>query len=145
MSEPDLHVLLMGYLDGELGPEERRRIEEALSADAALRAELAEMRAFARLMGGLGVDEKSDAALNLFWGGVYNRLERRTGWFLLLGGLFGLLALLAALFFASATTPLGVKVAVAALGLGSSVLLGSVWREQARAARHDRYSREIIR
>ncbi len=141
----DLHVLLMGYLDGELGPDDVRRVEEALAADPALRAELAEMRAVARLMDGLGVDEKSDAALKLFWGGVYNRLERRTGWFLLLGGFFGLVALLAGIFFASSTTPLGVKVAVAALGLGSAVLLGSVWREQARAARHDRYSREVIR
>ncbi len=141
----DLSVLLAGYLDGELGPEELGRVEEALERDPALRAELAEMRALARLMGWLGTDERSDAALTLFWGGVYNRLERRTGWFLLLGGLFGLVALLAALFFGSPTTPPGVKLAVAALGLGSALLLGSVWREQARAARHDRYSREIIR
>ena len=44
MSEPVTSQDLMLYLDGELNPDERARIEDALTASAALREELATFR-----------------------------------------------------------------------------------------------------
>jgi len=44
MNEPDTHALLSAYLDDELAAADRARVEEALAADASLRAELESLR-----------------------------------------------------------------------------------------------------
>jgi len=50
VTEPDYHDELSAYLDGELSPDEHARVEQALSADAALRAELESLRQVSRLL-----------------------------------------------------------------------------------------------
>lgn len=145
MSEAELEVLLMGYLDGELDESQRRRVEEALASDPALQQELEEMRGLKELTSSVGIDEKTDAELQAFWGSVYNRTERRVGWMLLIAGLLGLSALVSFLFLDSDKTHWSVKVLVACMGAGALILLWSVWRERMRVLSHDRYSKEIHR
>jgi len=145
MSDPDLRILLTGYVDGELDEADRARVEAALAADPELRREHDEMRMLKELADRAGTDTEIDAALDRFWGDVYNRIERHTGWLFLLGGLLGLTAFAAWLFFTSASNHWAVKTAGALAGLGSLVLLGSVWRERRRVVPHDRYSREVHR
>lgn len=142
--DEQLSILLSGYLDGELDAAQRARVEAALEADPAARAELAEMRRLKELADALGADARGDAAIEVFWGRVYNRLERRTGWAMLLAGLLGLGAAGAALFFGG-DAPWPVKAGVALAALGALALLLSVWRERRRLLPHDRYTREIHR
>ncbi|MEM8885014.1 MAG: zf-HC2 domain-containing protein [Planctomycetota bacterium] len=145
MSEHELEVLLMGYVDGELDEADRRRVEEALENDPSLQRELEEMRRLNDLTASLGIDDKSDQELKAFWGSVYNRMERRIGWMLLLAGVLGLTALGLFLFLESDATHWSVKVLTAVMGLGALVLLWSVWRERMLLLPHDRYSKEIHR
>ena len=145
MSEAELEFLLMGYLDGELDDSQRQRVEKALAADPALQHELNEMRSLKELTAGIGVDEKTDAELQAFWGSVYNRTERHIGWMLLIAGVLGLSALGSFLFLDSETTHWSIKALVACMGIGAFILLWSVWRERMRIASHDRYSKEIHR
>jgi hypothetical protein len=145
MSESELQILLMGYVDGELDDGDRRRVEEALASDPALQAELDSMRRLHDLTADLGIDDKTDAELKAFWGSVYNRLERHIGWMLLLAGVLGLTALGLFLFLESDETHWIVKVLAGCMGVGALILLWSVWRERMLVMPHDRYSKEIHR
>jgi anti-sigma factor RsiW len=145
MTESELYVLLMGYLDGELDEAERARVEAALEGDAALRRELDEMRRLKEMTRGLGVDSRKDAELDAFWSDVYNRLERSTAWILLVLGFSGVVLGVGYLFFTHQGTHWSIKAAAACGLAGSVLLLWSVWRERCRVLPHDRYSREVHR
>ena len=139
----EIRILLTGYADGELGPEDRARVEEALAKDEELRKELSELR---RLKDALkGIDALTDAEVEAFWGTVYNRLERRAAWILLLAGTTGVVGAGCYLFFTHEWAHWSVKLAGASGLLGTLLLVGSVWRERRRAMRHDRYAREVRR
>ena len=139
----EIRILLMGYADDELGPEDRARVEEALAKDPGLRKELAEMKRLKEAT--LGVDALTDADIEAFWGTVYNKLERRAGWILLLAGTAGVVGAGCYLFFTHAWAHWSVKLAGASGLLGTLLLVWSVWRERSRALRHDRYAREVRR
>ena len=145
MSDPDLRVLLMGYLDGELEAADRTRVERALASDPDLKREYEEMRKLKELTAGFAVDERSDAELEMFWTGVYNRMERHTAWMLLLFGFTGVVAAGAYLFFTHPWPHWSVKLAGACGLVGTLLLLWSVWRERCRVLPHDRYHREVHR
>jgi ferric-dicitrate binding protein FerR (iron transport regulator) len=145
MSEHELEILLMGYVDGELDDADRRRVEEALASDPALQAELEGMRRLKDLTADLGIDHKTDSELKIFWGSVYNRMERHIGWMLLLAGLLGLTSLGLFLFMESETTHWVVKLLTGCMAVGALILLWSVWRERRLVLPHDRYSKEIHR
>jgi ferric-dicitrate binding protein FerR (iron transport regulator) len=139
----EIRILLTGYADGELGPEDRARVEEALAKDPELRKELAELRRLKDAL--IGIDAMSDAEVEAFWGTVYNRLERRVAWILLLAGTAGVVGAGCYLFFTHEWAHWSVKLAGASGLLGTLLLVGSVWRERRRALRYDRYAREVRR
>jgi ferric-dicitrate binding protein FerR (iron transport regulator) len=145
MSETELYVLLMGYLDGELDEADRARVDAALEADPALRRELEEMRRLKEMTRSLDPDTRTDAELSVFWNDVYNRLERNTAWILLVLGFGGVVAGIAYLFFTHPEPHWSIKAAAACGLAGSVLLLCSVWRERRRVLPHDRYSREVRR
>lgn len=145
MTESELHVLLMGYLDGELDDADRARVEKALSDDPELRAEYESMKRLADVTAAVATDDIKDAELQEFWNDVYNQTERKTAWALLLLGLAGLIGGACYFFFTSKFTHWGVKLAGASAVLGSLLLLWSVWRERQRLLPHDRYHREVHR
>ncbi len=139
----EIRILLTGYADNELGPEDRARVEEALARDPELRRELLELRRWKEAL--LGTDAVTDAEIEAFWGAVYNRLERRAAWILLLAGSTGVVGAGCYLFFTHEWAHWSVKLAGASGLLGTLLLLWSVWRERRRALVHDRYAREVRR
>jgi len=145
MTDTEMYVLLMGYLDGELDEAEHARVEAALDTDAALRRELDEMRRLKEMTRSVGLDSRKDAELDAFWSDVYNRLERNTAWILLVLGFSGVVLGVCYLFFTHPGTHWSIKAAAACGLAGSLLLLWSVWRERRRVLPHDRYSREVQR
>ena len=139
----EIRILLTGYADGELGPEDHARVEAALAKDPALRSELAELRRLKEAL--LGIDALTDAEVEAFWGTVYNRLERRAAWILLLLGTTGVVGAGCYLFFTHEWAHWSVKLAGASGLLGTLLLVLSVWRERRGTVRHDRYAREVRR
>jgi hypothetical protein len=145
MSDHELEILLMGYVDDELDEEQRARVEAALKEDENLRRELASMQALKDLTRAAQVDEKTDRELDRFWGTVYNRTERHVAWALLVGGSLFLTAAGLLLFFKNDDTPVVVRVAVGCAILGMLLMFASVLRERLRLLPHDRYSKEVHR
>ena len=137
---------ISAYLDGELDAEGRGQLEPHVLGCAACRREYETMK---RLVIGttaaLAVEEPSDEIWDDFLDGVYNRLERKSGWIILIVGVVAL-AIFGAYHFV--TEPWGSaleKVLFAAPVVGLVVLFVSVLRQRLVAARTDRYSREVYR
>ena len=139
MSQPVTHEELMRYLDGEVGAEERSRIEASLESSTEIRRELAVYRA---MKDDLRTLKLNDGGPNgSVWNAVNRHLARPFGWVLLVVG-----ALVWAAYgiytYLSSPTFLWQKLATSAVGIGILLLLASVIWERYRTWLTDPY-REI--
>ena len=138
--------LLAGYVDGELTPQERAEVEQALAEHPELRQELEEFRRLKEVTGMMRYADLPDEVWERYWESLYRKLERGLGWILfsvgaivllLFGGFLALKELLT-----DPMAPLWVKVGVSALTAGGIILLVSYGRERLFAYRRERY-REV--
>jgi anti-sigma factor RsiW len=141
----DIKVLMSGYLDGGLGPDEEARLESYLSENEEGRSELESLRQLVDAASTLHVEPPPEAVLDTFLDNVYNRVERKTGWTVLIlgaiiAGTFGIY-LLAAVPWPSPV----VKAGVAVPFVGLIILFVSVWRQRLFVSKTDRYSRDVRR
>ena len=141
----EMRTLMSGYLDHELEPDEVARFEAYLEAHADFREELDRMGQLVDAASDLGVESLPDEVWDTFLDGVYNRLERRTGWMAFLLGV-ALLSGAGVYWFVVSPWASPTMKAVAALPLaGLGVLFGSVLRERLFVLKTDRYSRDVKR
>lgn len=132
---------LMRYLDGEMSPEERARVDVELSASTEMQRELALFRSLKA-----GIQELSfHPAMyrSSVWGQVNTRLSRPIGWILLLSGLVVWMTYSAWVF---ATSPVSAwqKLGTGAIVIGILVLLASVIWERLREWETDAYE-DVLR
>lgn len=144
--EEHYRVLISGLIDGELDAEQQADLDAHLTTCASCQRELDSLR---RLFCGTGeafaADEPPDEEWDRFLEDVYNRLERRTGWLLLLAGLV-LLGLFGTYSFIM--EPWGsalMKTLVATPVIGLTVLFISVLRQRLEGIKTDRYTKEVHR
>jgi anti-sigma factor RsiW len=131
---------LMRFLDGELSPSERARMEEALSSSTELQRELSIYRALQEEVRDLSFAIPPDRSV---WDTVDRRLTRPVGWILLTAGAFLWMAF-GAWVFATSNVNVVEKLAVGAVVIGFLILLTSTILERAREWRTDPY-RDIQR
>ena len=130
------HEELMRYLDGEVGPEERGRIERSVEGSTELRRELAVYRAMKDDLQTLkladGVHHGS------IWDSVNRQLTRPIGWVLLV---VGALVWAAYGIFIFLTSPVFLleKLATSAIVIGVLLLFASVIWERYREWLSDPY------
>lgn len=142
----EARVLLMGYIDGELGPAKAGRLEDHLALCVSCRREERSFRSLGDLAeSGL---QGGDVSTEQAWEGIYGRLERRVGWTLLWIGIlvlsgFGLWQFVGE-FLTAPDVPIAVRVGVGTLVGGCLVLLVSFVRETLARGRSERY-REVQR
>ena len=141
--EDDVRMLISGYLDGELTPDERARVEALVETDPGFREEFERMKRIVTAASELRVDEPPEEVWDTFLDGVYNRVERRSGWVIFLVGVIALTVWGIYWFWVADLGSSLVKVLVAAPVIGLVVLFVSVLRQRLFVARTDRYSREV--
>lgn len=129
---PDVsHETLMRYLDGELPPEERLQVDQALEASTELQRELAVYRMFRRDLSELRLKEGPGRSSSI-WGSVRRRLSRPAGWILLALGT-GAWMVHAVWVYLTSAGPAWAKMATSAIVIGMLLLLASViverWEE----------------
>lgn len=130
---------LMRYLDDEMPPDERARIDQALADSTELQRDLAVYRAMRTDLRELsGLDVKGSV-----WGAVNRRLTRPVGWILMIGG-FVLWAGYGAWVFATSPANPIEKLAVGGLVIGFLILLAATILDRLHEWRHDPY-RDIER
>lgn len=140
-------ALLSAYVDGELGPEDRARVETYLAGNEDARREIENLQRLKDFTSSLRLKDPPPEEWEVFWHGVYNRLERSVGWLMLLAGMvvlggWAMWQLVAALWLAEGL-PLVIKVAVGVGACGLLVLLISVVRERIYKRNRTRYKHVI--
>jgi len=139
-------VMISGYLDGELDPEERGDLEAHLSVCPLCQRELDEMRRiFWGTTSAFAAQEVPDATWDDFLDNVYNRLERGTGWAVFLIGAVCLVLFGIYVFIREPWTNALVKVLFATPVAGLAILFISVLRQRLENVRTDRYTKEVHR
>ena len=141
--------MISAYVDGELTPEQRERLESHLSACDACKRELAEVRALKKELDMIKFTEPTDEQLERYWSGVYNRLERGAGWVLFSIGAIVLLCYggfkLVEQVVRDPAVAWWVKGGVLALVFGLAILFVSLLRERLAVRKVDKYSKEVER
>ena len=137
------HLLITGYLDGELNPEEQTELLEHLEHCPACEDELRQHRKLKEITVRMRFKEPEERVWELYWSNVYNRVERGVAWILLSLGAVLLLsyatyALLEEAFFDQGLS-LVVRIGVVFLVVGFYALMASIIRERLAIRRSDRY------
>jgi predicted anti-sigma-YlaC factor YlaD len=149
MNCDEFRPLITGYLDDELSPKDRNRLEEHISACEACAQVLAELTELKEELSMLSFEEPSDAELERYWRSIYNRLERGVGWVLFSVGAILLLCYGAFKLIEEVVKDPSVaaviKVGVVALLFGTAILFVSLLRERLAVRRVDKYSKEVRR
>ena len=144
--EEHYRVLISGLLDGELNGEQRAELDAHLATCAGCQRELDSLR---RLFVGTGEafggELPPDAVWDQFLDDVYNRMERKTGWMLLVIGLILLCAFGTYAFIVEPWGPALIKILVATPVIGLILLFISVLRQRLENLKTDRYTREVHR
>jgi anti-sigma factor RsiW len=141
--EDDIRALISGYLDGELTPEERSRVEQLRDQDPTFREEFERMKRLVTATSELRIEEPPEEVWDTFLDGVYNHIERQSGWLIFLVGVIALTVWGIYWFWVADWGSALVKVLIAVPIIGLVVLFISVLRQRLVVARTDRYSKEI--
>lgn len=131
---------LMRYLDDELAPAERARVDAGLAASTELQRELAIFRAMRTDLRHLPGPDTGEASL---WGAVSRRLVRPAGWILMVGGVLLWTGYGIWVFLSGHDDPVE-KLAVGALVVGFLILLTSAILDRLKEWKSDPY-RDIER
>jgi hypothetical protein len=127
---------LMRYLDGEMGPEERSRVESALERSTELQRELALFRSLKADIQGLHFHPATYRVS--VWDRVNDHVNRPIGWVLIVAGLVIWMTYGAYVFATSAISPWE-KLATGAIAIGILMLFASVIWERYREWETDPY------
>ena len=137
--------LLAGYLDGEIPSSDREEVEAHLEGCAECRGELDEMRVLVDVTTQLQVAQPEEEVWDSFLDGVYNRVERKSGWLLLILGVLILSAMGLFYYVVQPWTSVTAKMAFGLPFVGLAILFISVLRERLSIRGTDRYSRDVHR
>lgn len=129
---------LMRYLDGELPPDERRRVDEALESSTELRRELAVYRMFHEDLSELRIRGGQPAGRHSVWTSVRPRLGRPVGWLLMLAGLATWIGHVAWVYLTS-PAPSWEKGATSAIVIGILILFATVIVDRVQEWQTDPY------
>ena len=139
----NIKELMMGYLDDEISNEERKIFEEHLIQCEDCTSELEEYKKLKEVTDTMQLTEPEDKVWKAYWSGIYNRIERGTGWILFSIGVIILMCYggykVVEEIIADPKIGVFVKIAIFAIIGGFSILLVSVMRERLYFWKKDRY------
>lgn len=136
MSEQFSHDDLMRYLDGEMPPDERTRVEAEVKRSTELQRELAIFKAMRADFQSLSFHPSDHH--NSVWDQVNASVTRPMGWFLVITGITVWMAYGVYVFAGSPINPWE-KLAMGAVVIGILTLLSTVIWERYREWGHDPY------
>lgn len=148
MSEEKYRILLSGYIDNELSPEERQDFEVHLEGCADCQKELESFQKLQEVTGAMKYADIPEQVWEGYWSSLYKRMERGVSWIFISIAAIILLCFggyhIFVDFFLNAEAPLWLKIGIGCGMFGFIVLLVSITRERLFAKKRDRYD-EVTR
>ena len=144
-TKAEMRTLMSGYLDGELDADEQARFRRYVGENPDFRRELDEMETLVSAASQMEAETLPDDVWDTFLDNVYHRLERRTGWTLLILGVAALAGLGVYWFAVAPWASIEMKILAALPVGGLFILFGSVLRERLFMLKTDKYSRNVKR
>jgi len=137
-------IRMMKKVDGRISADEEAALRAHVEGCEECRAELADFVEQKAATDLIRERLQYDAALDDYWKGVHNRLERGVGLGLFIVGIgimtgFGLFAALS-----DPSIPIALRIGIGASAAGAVILLVSVIRWRLKTAKKDKYT-EVIR
>jgi hypothetical protein len=135
--------MMMGYLDNELDEEQRKKFEEHLKGCPECIRELKYFKDIKVITDEVTLIEPEDKLWHDYWSGIYNRIERCTGWIF-----FSIAAIILIIFggfkaieevIENPEVEFIFKLGLVLLIIGIAILLVSVMRERLYFRKKDRY------
>ena len=138
------NMLLMGYLDGELSPDEEKRIEKHLTECKECTEELERYKKLNDIVQPMDFVTLEDKLMENYWSKGYRKIERNLAVFFLFASLsiltgFGIMQIVIKIWN-SAVIPLPIKFSIFAVLTGGTALLLSILREKLFLRKKQRYS-----
>ncbi len=148
MSEEQYRILLSGYIDNELSPDESRDFEIHLEGCADCRKELESFQKLQEVTGAMKYADIPEQVWEGYWSSLYKRMERGVAWiFISIAAIvmlcFGSYHIFID-FFLNTEAPIWLRIGVGFGMIGFIVLLVSILRERLFAKKRDRYD-EVTR
>ena len=140
-----IQPLMSGYLDGELADDDKVRLERHLASCETCRQEFEKIKRLVNAASQFRVESPPEEVWDTFLDGVYNRIERGTGWVVFVIGAAALSAWGIYLFVTEPWGPAVEKLLIATPIVGLAIVFVSILRERLFVAKTDRYSREVKR
>lgn len=129
----------MRYIDGEMSDDERAAFEKHLGECDDCGRAMREMREVNRLTGSVRMKDPQDEFWELYWKGIYRRLERKTAWIFMIAGIVMMLGYQGYRVVRSFSGITFENVALILFVVGIILLLVSVVRERLHQYRSDPY------
>ena len=139
----DWKDMMMGYLDNELNPEQKKRFEEHLKGCPECQKELEEFKKLKSITDDVALVEPEDKLWADYWNNVYNRIELGIGWILF--SIAAIILLICGGFhmiedvIKNPHVEFTLKIGLILLVIGLAILLVSVLRERLYFWKRDRY------
>jgi hypothetical protein len=142
-------TLMMAALDDEISDADRAELKTLIAAAPDLDAEWRRLARVKEATSGLTLQPLPEELWDRYWASVYARVERGLAWILVSAGAIILTGYAVwqavSAVFADTSEPLFVRVAIAAVAVGGTMLLLSVVREKFWLTKRDPYQKEITR
>lgn len=139
MSNEQLDRMLSAYLDGELTQQDAQRVRLYLEESEDARRQFVELQKIQAATSSLSFGPPPDDRVDELERALSVRTPRKLGWGLLAGGVVTLTLLVIVKFLTLPDVPLVVKGLAGAIGVGLTLLLGSVARQRWLELPFDRY------
>lgn len=143
-NEEKFKILLSGYMDGELSPDQESELKEHLKGCSECQKELDAFQKLKEVTGAMKYADVPEHVWENYWKSMYRRFELGLGWiFLSIGVILILCTVVFYLikdFFLNPAEPLILKIGIAGVIAGFMILLVSVLRERIFAHKRDRYA-----
>jgi len=136
--------LICKVVDGTATSEEEKIMNELKEKNPEVQAEIAAQKKAVDSIRSVGLPELDDSLRQQFVSGVYNKLERKTGWIL---SAFGIALVLGYGVYEFVTEPdihSVYRIGIAAIVIGFGLLFSSILRVRMKLRKHDKY-KEVIR
>lgn len=132
-------ILMMGFIDGELGAEEEDRFKEHVYKCSRCAEELAGFQKLAELTDSLKLKEPADYEWERIYSSIFYKVESRVGWLFAIAGCVIVFAYLLFEICIEWEMAAWLRIGIVMAIVGFALLLVSAIRQRIRIRKYERY------